>query len=284
MDLRGRLPKHVSEPLRRGYLQFGAATAGMRLLPDFIVVGASRSGTTSLFRALNAHPQIVRPPVNKGVRFFDLNYARGMRWYRGHFPVRAVAGRRTPDPRTYEASGYYLFHPLAVPRIAEHLPRVRLVAMLRDPAERAYSGWKHESARGFETESFERALALEDERLVGEPERLAMDPGYRSFAMRHLSHRSRGEYADQLERVLAHFPREQIHIVVSEEFFAEPEREYAALRSFLGLPPFQPGSFDRHNARPSSPMPPAVEEQLRAHYQPYNRRLEELLGRPLPWS
>lgn len=255
--------------------------------PGFIMVGASRAGTTSLFQALSAHPQVLRPAVNKGVRYFDLNYPRGMDWYLGHFPLRWTGrrGSQRGGPATaFEASGYYIYHPFAVPRIAEDLPGIRIVAMLRDPVERAYSAWKHESARGFESESFERSLELEDERLAGEVERMAADPNYESFSHRHHSHRSRGEYDTQLERIFAHFPREQVHVIQSEAFFAEPDREFDRLVRFLGLERFQPASFEKVNARPSAPMDPAVEASLRQHFAPHDARLAELLGEPLGWS
>lgn len=250
-------------------------------------MGASRSGTTSLFRALSDHPQVLRPAVNKGVRYFDLNYGRPWRWYLGHFPLRTTAearGTRTGRALTFEASGYYLFHPFAAERIARHLPQVRVVAMVRDPVDRAYSGWKHESARGFEWETFDRALELEDERLLGEVDRIARDLTYRSFCHWHHSHRSRGEYASQVQRMLEVVPRERLHVVPSESFFEQPEREYRALLDFLDLPMYQPASFERHNARPSTPMSGRLRSALAEHYAEGNGQLEAILGRQLPWT
>ena len=162
----------------------GTATAPLRLQPGFIMIGAQRCGTTSLFRALMAHPQVVRPAFHKGINFFDLNYYRGLTWYRGHFPVARVAQAATArhgGPMTFEASGYYMYHPFAMERLARDLPRVKLVVMLRDPVERAFSAYKHEYARGYEWESFEKALELEDERLIGEIDRMRADPAYESF-------------------------------------------------------------------------------------------------------
>jgi hypothetical protein len=251
------------------------------------MVGASRSGTTSLFRALSSHPNVLRPAVNKGVRYFDLNYHRSWRWYLGHFPLRSTArarGHQGDRALTFEASGYYLFHPFAAERIAQQLPDVRIVAMLRDPVERAFSAWKHESARGFEWEPFDRALELEDERLLGETDRMARDVSYRSFCHWHHSHRSRGEYADQLERCFTVIPPDRVHVIPSEAFFEQPEQEYRALVDFLGLPAHEPASFERHNARPSSPMPAGLRSQLAQHYAEGNARLERILGRPLRWT
>lgn len=289
-SLRGLVPAPLQNASRAAYVTAGRLTAGLRLEPGFIMVGASRSGTTSLFRALSAHPQVVRPTVNKGVRYFDLNHARGSSWYRGHFPVGSLAQRRSgasadvAPVMAFEASGYYIYHPFAVPRMADELPDVRIVAMLRDPVERAFSAWKHESARGFEWEPFDRALELEDERLAGEVERMAADPAYESFAHRHQSHRSRGEYAGQLERIYEHFPRAQVHVVQSEVFFAEPAAEYTRLTQFLSLRPFLPPTFGQLNARPSEPMDASIRASLTAHFAPHDARLADLLGEPLRWS
>jgi Sulfotransferase domain len=286
-SLRKAAPRGLKHTGRRAYVQLGTATAGLRLEPAFIMIGAQRCGTTSLFRALMAHPQVVRPTFHKGVNYFDLNYYRGPGWYRGHFPVTEIARRRTAGlgpPVAFEASGYYLYHPFAVERIARDLPRVKLVVMLRDPVERAFSAYKHEYARGFEWESFERALELENERLVGEIDRMRRDPAYESFPHRHHSYRHRGQYAQQLDRVLEYFPRDQLHVLDSESFFARPAGEYQELLAFLGLRPFEPAGFGQYNARPGEPMPDGIRRTLEEHYAPHNERLTALLGQPPRWA
>ncbi|HEV2370716.1 MAG TPA: sulfotransferase [Streptosporangiaceae bacterium] len=279
-------PGPVVRAGRGVYRGLATATAPLRLEPDFILIGAQRCGTTSLFRALSAHPQVVPPTVRKGVNYFDLNYYRGPHWYRRHFPLATVArGRaaRHGGAVTFEASGYYMYHPFALERAAHDLPGVKLVAMLRDPVERAFSAHKHEYARGFEQEDFEKALALEDERLAGEIDRMRDDPTYESLEHRHHSYRHRGQYAEQLERALAHLPADQLHVVDSESFFEDPAQEYQRLLEFLGLRPFLP-EFGRFNARPSPPMDPVVHEQLTEHYRPHDERLAALLGRPPRWA
>ncbi|WP_460788778.1 sulfotransferase [Nocardioides maradonensis] len=257
------------------------------MAPSFLVIGGQRCGTTTIFKSLSEHPQVMRPPVEKGTDYYTLNHQRGSEWYRGHFPVARVAELIAPRgarPVAFEACTYYLFHPLAIERIAADFPDMRLVAMLRDPVERAWSAYKHERARGFETETdFVRALDLEEERLDGEVERMLADPGYASFAHRHHAYLSRGQYADQLERVFAHFPREQVHVIDSEAFFHDSAREFGTMLDFLGLLPWQPERFDQHNARPSAPMPESARLRLERHYAPYDERLSSLLGRTPTW-
>ena len=271
----------------RAYRCVAAPTGWLRMEPGFIMIGAQRCGTTSLFRALTAHPQLMRPLFHKGVYYFDLNYYRGADWYRSHFPLAEIARRRTArygPAMAFEASGYYLYHPFALQRLAGDLPAIKLVAMVRNPVERAFSAYKHEYARGFEQESFERALALEDERLAGEVDRMGEDPTYESFPHRHHSYRRRGEYAEQLERALAIIPAERLHVIQSEAFFSRPADEYRRLVSFLGLRPFEPADFARHNSRPGVPMDQQTRRMLEEHYAPHDQRLARLLGAPLQWS
>ena len=278
--IKRRMPNGTQRAIGKAYVATGALTAPLRMDPDFLMIGASRAGTTTLFHALSQHPQVVRPLMHKGVRYFDLNYDRGPRWYRGHFPLDVLHR----DGKLFEASGYYLYHPLVPARMAATLPRVKMIAMLRDPVERAYSGWKHESARGFETLPLKEALAAEDERLAAALADLDADSNAQPHSLRHHSHRSRGEYATQLKRYYSHFSPYQVHVVISEEFFAEPDREFARVLDFLGLPAFTPpGGFPKENARPSASLPADIRAELAEHFAPHITELESLLGRELPW-
>ena len=287
MRLSQRVPPRVKRFGRSVVAELGAVTAPTRMLPAFSVVGAQRSGTTSLYRALMSHP-LIRPAVlRKGVNYFDLNYHRGMNWYRGHFPIRAVANARTPGlpgtPLAFDASGYYMFHPLAPERMATELPELKIIAMLRDPVERAYSAHRHELARGFETEPFERAIELEPERLKGEVERIRADPRYESHSHRHQAYVTRGQYAEQLERLLHVYPRQQLLLVESELFFEQPEVEYPRILKFLELPVILPPTFDRHNARPRAPMSETVRTRLGQHFESYDSELTRYLGHEATW-
>jgi hypothetical protein len=286
MSIRSLVPEPTRERVRATVLALGTSTQILRATPDFIVAGAQRCGTTSLFRALVEHPQVVRPAFHKGVNYFDLNYFRDESWYRAHFPIRRVAGvrtRRYGPPAFFEASGYYLYHPFAMERLARDLPEAKIVVMLRDPVERAYSAYQHEQARGYERESFETALALEDDRLVGEEDRMRRDPAYESFTHRHHSYRHRGQYAEQLRRLYSLIPRHRVHVMQSENFFADPASEFRMLTDFLGLPSFQPGRFDQYNARPRDPMTPETRMMLTRHYAAHDESLAGLIGEVPAW-
>lgn len=287
MNFRSSLPTPVRRIIRDSYVWTSSLTSSSRIVPDFLLVGGQRCGTTSLFRALEQHPNIVRPTFNKGINYFDLNYHRGTSWYRAHFPLLVTARRGIPpqeEVAAFEASGYYMFHPLAPKRIAADLPNIRIVAMLRDPVERAYSAWKHEKARGFDDLEFEEAIAREAERTSGERDRLIANPRDRSFAYRHFSYIARGDYASQLGLFYDLLPASNIHVVYSENFFANPEKEFSLLTDFLGVKRGTDITFEQHNARPSGPMPGQSRQLLNDTFGDQVHALERLVGRRPPWG
>ena len=258
-----------------------------RMLPGFLIVGAERCGTTSMFHVLKQHPAVSGTALRKQeVHFFDVAYRRGLGWYQSQFPLRAsarLAARGTGvAPVAFEASPYYMFHPLAPERIHRDLAGVKLLVLLRDPVERAYSAHANHVGHGLETESFERALELEDSRLAGEAERIIADPGYNSYCHRHYSYRVRGHYIDQLEHLEAIFGRERLLVIDSDDFFADPGPAYDEVLEFLGLPACSP-AFTPQNARPRAPMPASVRAALEEHYRPYDERLAAWLGREPSW-
>jgi len=281
-DLLNRL-----QPVARGVLNATATlTSPLRMTPDFLIVGGQRCGTTSLFKTLAQHPAVARPFVFKGVHYFDMHYDKSFAWYRGHFPMRLTSRLRRfgrPRPLTGESSPFYGFHPLAGDRIVRDLPGVKLIMLLRDPVERAYSAHSHELARGFETEPFERALELEEERTAGERERMIADPNYVSFDFQHHAYMERGRYIDRIEVLESLVGRERLHVVDSQEFFTRPEETFPGVLEFLGLEPHAGIRYEKHNARQRNPMEPAMYERLLARFEESDARLAQWWSRPLSW-
>jgi hypothetical protein len=223
----------------------------------------------------------------KEVHYFDYKYQHRLAWYQCHFPLRAraaLAARVTgAAPVAFEASPYYMFHPLAPERIHRDLPGVKLLVMLRDPVARAYSAHVMRVGRGYETESFEQALELEDSRLAGEAERLVADPAYVSYNHRHYAYRARGQYAEQLENLERVFGRDRIHVIDSGDFFASPGPIYDQVLDFLGLPHIGHPVFERPSSRARPPMSEAVRTALEEHYRPHDERLAAWLGHEPSW-
>jgi hypothetical protein len=255
-------------------------------LPDFLIVGAQKAGTTALYSYLREHPTVTGPPW-KEVSFFDRHFWRGAAWYRGHFPnklyLRGVRARTGVEPIVGEASPSYLFHPHAPERAAALVPDVRLIALVRNPVDRALSHYHHEVAFGREPLPFEQALEQEDERMQGELERMR-DPRYFSHAWWNFTYLSRGRYAEQLERWLGFFPRERLLILPSEDLLEQPRETYARVLEFLGAPPHELEAYPRIFERDYNAMDPQTRGKLSDYYAEPNRRLYELLDRDLGWT
>ncbi|MFC4122198.1 sulfotransferase family protein [Nonomuraea zeae] len=267
----------------------GRFTAGARVLPSFLITGAQRCGTTSLYRALAQHPLLLKPVLHKGVHYFDVGYSHGLPWYQAHFPLWVGAAllshRYNARAQAFESSPYYLFHPLAAERIAADLPGVKLIVLVRDPVERACSAHAHELARGFETEShFEYAVELEARRLAGAEELLRESPFALHHSHRHHAYVARGRYAEQLDRLEPLIGRERILVLDSHRFFKEPEGVYDRVLEFLGVPHLGYPAFERHNGRPlPRRVSPVLGQALRDHFEPYDARLTRWLDGEPSW-
>jgi hypothetical protein len=258
------------------------ATAAGRGLPHFLIIGAQRAGTSSLYAYLSEHPDI-HPAFVKEVHFFDLEFGRGLPWYRSMFPLESRL--RARGAITGEASPYYLFHPLAAERAAAVVPHAKLVVLLRDPVERAWSHYRHEVKGGRETLSFEDALAAEPERLAraeplvrsGAPEQLYR--GHRTH-----SYVARGRYTEQLEVWLQYFPREQFLALRSEDLFERPGDVWPRLLAFLNVGDDRGRRFTVHNQGPPGAMPQAARSWLQEQFAQPNADLVRLLGSEFSWG
>lgn len=269
--------RQIGRARRSGEHVLRRASAAGRPLPDFLIIGAQKAGTTSLHDYLCQH-SAVAAPVTKEVHFFDNEFQRGSGWYRAHFR------RGEQGALTGESTPYYLFHPLAARRAAEVVPEARLIVVLRDPIDRAFSHHNHELALGFEQLPFEAALEAEAERLRGEEERLIADPRYRSPSHQHHSYLCRGRYAGQLERWFERYGEERILVLGAEDLFARPGAVVREAQDFLGLPPQAPVDLTAKNARSYAPIPPRLRERLAAEFEDDNRRLYRVLGRDFGWG
>ena len=268
------------------------AMAGVRVLPDFVIIGAGKGGTTSLYHYLAQHPG-VRGAIAKEIHFLDHNYRLGTRWYRAHFPVHVATALGVPGARrhwiTGEATPYYLASPHAPRRLRRLCDRAgrepAMIILLRNPVDRALSQYQMvREEYGLEPLSFEEALDAEAERLRGEEERMLADEDY--FSLPHLFHSyvARGMYARQLRRWLGEFPRERFLILQSETFFAEPGRVFREVAAFLGLPPWTPPAFPPCNARGYEPMDARTRRKLRQVFDEPNREVFALIGQEFDWD
>ena len=272
----------IQNKLQRPYR---CLTAGARALPDFMIIGAMKAGTTSLFQYLSKHPDL-RISVPKEVHFFDGGknprvdtFAKGEHWYRTHFPLRRELGSNT---KVYEASPVYIFNPLAPKRIYDTIPNVKLILLLRNPTERAVSHYQHGARFNWDDLPFYEALLAEEERL--KPVIEAQD--YKSRTFIEYSYKSRGLYKQQIERYLEYFPREQMLILDSRDLFVQTEATVKRVFDFVGVDSqFQIDDFTTANSAPNKQkFEPHVYEYLDNYFEPHNRELYELLGEDYGWN
>lgn len=273
------------------------------MLPSFIIAGTQKGGTTSLHYYLNEHPDVYMSE-KKEVHFFDLNFEKGIGWYEKHFEhckEVQTAGETTP---------FYMFHPDVPKRIKDLMPGIKIIFVLRNPIERAWSHYWHEVVKGRETLSFEEALEQEEKRIK-------QNQKY----FQNKSYRSRGEYAEQIHRYISLFGSGQVLILLSEELRSNPENTLKEVFTFLGLDtefhstrilekakyegkvprsryvnaliqsgmlknvPFLKGLNNMFNfAGRKEIMSSETRSALESYYRPFNSSLADLLGRKDLWT
>ncbi len=258
-----------------------------RMLPDFLIIGSMKSGTTSMHGWLEEHPFVA--PAKKDIHFFSIKYRQGTDVYRSYFPyVRdrdAFAAEHGRPFISGEATASYLADYWTPYRAAKLVPDARLIACLRDPVDRAYSQYTYFRKWGKEPlETFEEAIAHEEERLRGEQSREIADPRYHSWQLYQWGYLRTSRYAEHLERWFDAFPREQLLILDFEEVIAEPQRALERIHEHLGLPPHHNGELPALNAGTYEPLAEATRERLGEYFRPHNERLRALTGIDFRWS
>lgn len=264
-------------------LRYRKATGFLRALPGFIIIGTGRGGTTGMYFTLATHPDIVQA-LSKEPHFFSKQYYNSSYSYKSIFPVLCFKRILNQKVITAEASVSYIYHPHAAKRMAKMIPNVRIIAMLRNPVDRAYSHWSLNVRRGKEDLSFENAIEREEERIAGEMERMIHDEYYFSEHFKRYAYKERGKYAGQLVSWLEAFPREQILIIKSEDYFNNSSGVLKTILDFLSLPQYEfkgvrkvfPGKYE--------PMNAVTRKYLIDYFKPHNEKLYNLLGTSFDWD
>jgi Sulfotransferase domain len=289
---RALTPDPLVARARSAFRLYGSTTSAARPMPEFLVIGAKKGGTTSVANWLAAHPQVMpmfpRWQSAKSPHYFDLNYWRGRSWYLSHFPstpARRVHAWRTGSKAiTGESSPYYLFHPAAPRRIAATVPGVKLIAVLREPVSRAYSNYWDSVARGEETlPTFEEAIDAEVSRMAGFSDSDLDEPKAYHHHHNHHTYLARGEYARQLRRYFDLFDRDQLLVLSADSLFREAEGTFQRIQDFLGLAAAKLPLEPRNVRSGYPPILPATRDRLREHYAPHNAELAHLLGEDFGW-
>jgi hypothetical protein len=292
LDLKDRSPRWAKDAANAATRRYALATVSRRSRPDFLVIGAKRGGTTSMFNYLMMHEGILGLfPQSRGRKssdYFFKNLAKGDDWYRSHFHTQGyrdrLASRLGYDPVAGEASPYYMWDPRIASAAHRVNPDLKAVALLRDPVKRAWSHYQERVANGVEPLSFVDALEAEEARTAGETERMAADPSYYSEAHDWYSYQARGVYQPQLENWVSVFPKEQLLVLRSEDLYADVQGTFDTISTFLGVPPVQLPTTRTFGAGKRDPMPEQARQRLEDHFREPNRRLADYLQRDLGWS
>ena len=267
--------------------KFRLITSPLRGLPDFVIIGAQKSGTTSLYDFLIRNSAIA-PALKKEPNYFVLRYSFGKLWYRSNFPInlsrhyfykktnqRLLSGEATPT---------YLFYPVVPGRMREILPDAKLIVILRNPVDRAYSHYHYSLSRNREILSFEKAIKLEEERLARGKERLIRDPFSCDNHYNHYSYLRKGIYADQLENWFRHYNRKQFLILTTDDLCKNPQQTLDQIFDFLGVSSFQAKNLKNRNVGSYKEMNKGTRKLLIEYFKPHNERLSKLLQRSFDWD
>jgi hypothetical protein len=295
--LKQRGARWIKGAARVGVRTAAMSTARFRVLPDVVIIGVKRGGTTSLFRDLERHPSMCplvpsaqRLPLRenmKGVHYFDTNMTRSPRWYRSHFATDLTRRRRarsTGAAFTAEASPYYFFHPLGARRAVLGLPADTIfVVMLRDPVERTVSHWAEQTRNGVETLSLPEALEAEATRLDGAEAALIAGSTAVSHAHEQQSYASQSFYAESLRRWFDAAGRDRVLVVFSEDYYRDAAATIDRITDALHVPRMRDVGEHRNAAPRPGALSGEVEGLLTERFRDDVDRLAALLDVVPPW-
>jgi hypothetical protein len=239
-------------------------------LPNSLIIGASKGGTTSVYHWLSRHPAVCVSRI-KEVRYFNGHYERGPAWYAAQFEPKP--GQKV----LVEASPSYLWDPDVPERVRSLLGEPKLIVLLREPVERAWSQYWMKVRRGEEAGSFEDVLRREAD-CFGAAGQMPSDGSVARTRYGRQSYLGKGLYAPQIERWLSVFPRRCFHFIRSEDLFRDPAGAMSGLLRFLDLPPMDLGGLQPFNAGRYPPLDPALRARLAGYFAESNARIEQLTG------
>jgi len=284
-----RMPNRLRPGQRKRWREMTAwryITAPFSVLPDFLIVGAQRSGTTTLYRNLIQHPLIL-PCIRKEVHYFDRYYNCDENWYRGHFPtfhqMQRLELKYGQKPITGEATPNYMIDPSTINRIAKTIPDARLIVLLRNPVDRAFSNYHMNIRKGNEHRSFEEVLESDPVLSAESVENIMSDPSS-WYGKRKKNLLQRGLYVYQLEDLYMRFPKENILVLQAEQIFKNESKIFSEIINFLDLPDFKPKEFIRSKSHEYDPMNPVTRNRLADFFGQYNEQLSKMLGRRFDWD
>lgn len=288
--IRHKLDKHkkLQDISTLLYLKYCNLVGPFHTLPDFMIIGFPKCGTTSLYDYLTQHPQVI-PPLGKEIDFFDRLYERGINWYRVRFPSKSQIFLKEKFLHklilTGEATPRYAFHPIALNRIKKSIPNCKFIILLRNPIDRAYSHHNMNFHNGYESKNFEDAIFHEEDRIKNRYEKLKNEQNYYSWDFDLFGYKEQGIYVNYIKNWFSIFPKDQFLIVQSEKFLKDPSIVFYDTLDFLNLSKWEPERYTLSKKRTyNSPIKDSVRKNLSDYFKPYNEELYKLIGRRFDWD
>jgi hypothetical protein len=252
--------------------------------PDFLIIGAQKAGTTSLYEYLTKHPQVVGNKGWKEVRYFDLpeNHDKGFAWYLSNFPSKLEKGHRL----TFDASPSYLYFPHIPQLIKQELGNIKMIAILRNPVDRAYSAWQ--MYHSFFDNSHQHLKEIADERTFTQAVEDELAGKTASYPYDYVN---RGKYAQQLENYYKYFDCSNILVLNSNQMRKDIALTLQTVNSFLNIEPFsqellqkmQQEKFNVGKYQQKSSDDLKTIEWLKSYFEPFNQELYRLIGENYSW-
>ena len=243
--------------------------------PDFLIIGASKCGTTSLYHNLIEHPQVI-PALKKEIKFWHDDLKQGLDWYLSHF----LPSPNAPHYLTGEASPNYLDLAETAQRVYQYFPQIKLIIILRNPVERTISHYYHWVRLGLEHRSLAEVIETELKTI----DTVLQFPIQYQHWYQSINYIARGAYLGFIQQWMAIFPAEQFLILHSQDLADNPKKTLQQVFSFLGLPNFPNCRYTHLNVGQYPPISPNLSQTLSQFYQPYNHQLEEYFGIQFGWD
>jgi hypothetical protein len=265
--------------LKRG---ISGITSTRRVLPDFIIIGTVRSGSTSLYYNICSHPSIL-PASYDEIGFFDSNYHLGMNWYRSMFPLKSDMERIRSETKyalTGEDTPFYFWKIDAANRIRKILPKIKLITILRNPVQRAYSNYYLGVREGTEKLTFEEAVRKELDTL---PENKILAENIFKFCNVRRSYIAKSLYVYQMKIWFERFSKNRLFVISTEEMSKSPAHTMNQAYEFLGLPKYENTFFEKRKKASYEKMGDNIRKELEEFFKPHNEELFKLIGKSFDW-
>ena len=266
---------------------FRSLTSNSRILPDFIIIGESKCGTTSLYNYMIQHPAI-KPALTKEINFFNWSHGKPQNWYNAHFPTKfkkKFSKNVFKKPfLTGEATPLYLFNSQVPKRMFKIIPNVKIIIVLRNPIDRAYSHYHDLGVRlGGEKRTF--GDAIRSELKILEEKNYVITDYDGNFTDRLYQYVVRGIYLDHLKIWMDVYPVKQFLILKTEELEKNPSEILDSVFKFLSIPDYDKINFEKkHNVSKYEPMNEQSRKMLKEFFKPHNENLYKFLKQDFEWD